>query len=139
MDDEGVEALKRYPAGSVIRCNIVQMRNAKFFRKWWSLAKMAFELASERMQPRMYKGHQVLPSFDAFRKDLTILAGYFVVVYKYDGTFRLEAQSLKWSEMDEGIFEKMYSATIDAILQKVLPNISRQELDRAVALTLAYV
>lgn len=138
MDDEQAEAMRRIKSGSVVKCNISEMRNGGFFRKWWSLAKMAFDMSSDRMQPREYKGKQVLPSFDSFRKDLTILAGYFNVIYKYDGTMRLEAQSLKWAEMNEETFEKLYSATIDAILQKILIGMTEDELRKAVDQTLAY-
>jgi len=138
MDDEQAEAMRRIKSGAVVKCNISEMRNGGFFRKWWLLAKMAFDMSSDRMQPREYKGKQVLPSFDSFRKDLTILAGYFNVIYKYDGTMRLEAQSLKWAEMTEETFEKLYSATIDAILQKILIGMSEDELRKAVDQTLAY-
>ena len=138
MDEEQHEALRRIKPGSVVKCSISEMRNGKFFRKWWSLAKMAFEMSSDRMQPREHKGKQVLPSFNSFRKDLTILVGYYDVVYKYDGTMRLEAQSLKWSEMNEETFEALYSATIDAILQKILVGMNERELRRAVDQTLSY-
>jgi hypothetical protein len=138
MDDEQADAMKRIRPGSVIKCNVTEMRNGPFFRKWWTLAKMAFDLSSERMTPREHKGKQVLPSFDAFRKDLTILAGYYEATYKYDGTVRLQAQSLQWSKMDEETFEKLYSASIDAVLQKILPGMNEVDLKRAIDQTLAY-
>lgn len=138
MGEDESEALKRIKSGAVVRCQISEMRNGPFFRKWWTLATLAFSLSSERMTPRVHKGRQVLPSFNAFRKDLVILAGYYDVTYKYDGTLRLEAQSMQWSKMTEDTFTKVYSATIDAILQKVLPGMDEAELDRAVNATLAY-
>lgn len=138
MGEDESESLKRIKSGAVVRCQISEMRNGRFFRKWWTLAKLAFDLSSERMQPREHKGHQVLPCFDEFRQDLCILAGYFEVTYKYDGTFRLKAKSLKWSQMEEDEFTKLYSATIDAVLQKILPGMDEAELDRAVNATLAY-
>ena len=75
MGEEESEALKRIKSGSVVRCQISEMRNGKFFRKYWALLKMAFEQASERMQPREHKGVPVLPCFEEFRHDLIILAG----------------------------------------------------------------
>ena len=138
MGEEESEALKRIKSGSVVRCNISEMRNGKFFRKYWALLKMAFEQASERMQPREHKGVPVLPCFEEFRHDLIILAGYYDVTYKYDGTLRLKAKSLKWSEMNEETFGHLYSATIDVILQKVLPGMDKKDLERAVEMTLSY-
>jgi hypothetical protein len=138
MGEDEAESLKRIKSGSVVRCQISEMRNGAFFKKWWTLAKLAFDLSSERMQPREHKGKQVLPSFESFRKDLIILAGYFNVTYKYDGTMRLEAQSISWASMNEDKFTALYSATIDAVLQKILPGMDGEELDRAVEQTLAY-
>ena len=138
MDDDQAESLKRIKSGAVIRCEITQMRNGPFFRKWWSLVKMAFDMASDRMQPREHNGRRVLPCFEAFRKDIVILAGHYDVVYKYDGTMRLQAKSLKWSEMDEQTFEELYSKTVDVILQKVLPDVNHADFRQAVEMTLAY-
>jgi hypothetical protein len=138
MGEDEAESLKRIKSGSVVRCQISEMRNGKFFRKFWALAKLAFDLSSERMQPRQHKGVDVLPCFDEFRKDLVILAGYYEATYKFDGTLRLKAKSLKWSEMTEETFAAMYSACIDAVLQKILPGMDGEELDRAVEQTLAY-
>lgn len=138
LGEDQAEQLKRFKAGSVVRCQVSAMRNGQFFRKWWSLVKMAFDLASERMQPMEHRGMTVLPSFDRFRKDLTILAGYYDPVYRYDGSLRLEARSLRWDKMSEEEFEQLYSATIDAILQKVLPGIDQAQLQRAVDMTMSY-
>ncbi len=138
MGEEESEALKRIKSGSVVRCQISEMRNGKFFRKWWALVKMAFDQASERMQPMTHKGIQVLPCFESFRKDVTILAGYFEATYKYDGSVKLQARSLRWDKMNEEEFTALYSATIDAILQKVLPGMDKKDLERAVEMTLSY-
>ena len=138
MGDEEAESIRRIRSGSVVKCNITEMRNGAFFRRWWSLAKLAFDMSSDRMQPREHKGRQVLPCFDEFRKDLIILSGYYDVVYKYDGSFRLKAKSLKWSQMSEDEFAKLYSATIDAVLQKILPDIDAKYLESAVNQTMSY-
>lgn len=138
MGEDQVEQLKRLKSGAVIKCNISVMRNGPFFRKWWSLVKMAFDLASERMTPRQHKGVDVLPCFEEFRKDITILAGYYDATYRYDGTLKLRAKSLRWDKMTDDEFERLYSATIDAILQKVLPGLDPRELQNAVDMTLSY-
>lgn len=138
MGEDEADSLRRIKAGAVVRCQISEMRNGKFFKKWWSLVKLAFDLASERMQPREHKGMEVLPCFDSFRKDVTILAGYFEATYKYDGTVKLQAKSLRWDKMTEDDFTRLYSQTIDAILQKILPGMDEAELQRAVDQTLAY-
>jgi Protein of unknown function (DUF1367) len=114
------DKLRRYKIGATMRANIAEMRNGKFFRKWWILATLAYNLWTELSEMPEHKGQRVQPNFERFRKDLTILAGHCHVVVNIRLETRLEADSLKWSEMTDETFEKLYSATIDAILGKVL-------------------
>lgn len=122
MSDEDAERMRRYKAGAVVRVDASEMRNGKFFRKWWSLVKLAFDVWAETAPQQQYKGVDVLPDFDRFRRDLTIMAGFFRPVFAANGEVRLEAESLRWAQMDEERFEKLYSATINVVLQKLLPK-----------------
>lgn len=130
MDDEQAEKVVRLKSGEVLRVDIAQMRNGRFFRKWWLLAKYAFDLWSETMPQMEYRGQQVQPNFERFRKDLTIMAGHYHPVFNARGEMRVEADSLQWSKMNEETFEKLYSSTINAILQKVLnsANLTERQL-----------
>lgn len=127
MNDAEADKLKRIKTGHVARVDIVTMRNGRFFRKWFVLAQFAFDLWAECVTPGEYRGQEIQPVFDKFRKDLTILAGYFHPVFNIDGTFKVEADSIAWANMSEEDFEILYSKTIDAILARVLP---RHGLDR---------
>lgn len=122
LDDDQAQKLKRFKVGSVVRGDFVEMRNGKFFKKWWTLAQFAYDIWSDSMEPIEYRGQRVQPVFDKFRKDLTILAGYWHPVFNIDGTFKVEADSLAWATMSEETFAELYSKTIDAILAKVLPR-----------------
>jgi len=137
---EAEEWVKKIKPGAIVRCDVKRMRNGQFFRKWWSLVKLAFDLAEERMRPVMHKGEQIKPSFDRFRQDITILAGYYEATVRYDGSLLLQARSLRWSEMNEEDFEKLYSATIDVVLSKIINHTSmtKDEVERAVDMALAY-
>lgn len=130
LDDEQAEKVKRFKAGSVVRGEFSEMRNGRFFKKWFALANFAYDMWEESIEPVEYRGQAVQPAFDKFRKDLTILAGYWHPVFNIDGTFKVEADSISWASMDEEKFERMYSKTIDAILAKVLPRhgLSRESL-----------
>ena len=116
------EKCRKFKVGAVIRCEVSQMRNYGFFKKWWALAQLAFDTWTELMPEREYKGVRVQPSFDRFRRDLTIMAGYFKPVFAANGEVRLEADSISFAKMDEETFEKLYSATINAVLDKILAN-----------------
>ena len=120
LDECESAKIGRIRTGAVVRAEIAQMRNGAFFRKWWVLAKYAFDLWSETVEPIEYRGQKVLPEFQRFRKDLTIMAGYYTPVFNARGELRLEAKSIAWANMSEDEFERLYSATIDVVLSKIL-------------------
>lgn len=132
--EEDVKSLEKIKAGQTVRVDIARMRNGGFFRKWWVLVDFAYGIWSETVKPQTYKGLSVKPNKDRFRKDLTILAGYYEATYNIRGEVRLEAQSLAWSKMDEETFEKLYSDTIDTILGKILnrPDLTPEKVRAAV-------
>lgn len=129
-NEDEIEKLSKIKAGATVRCSIVQMRNGAFFRKWWLLAKFAFDIWSETAPRAMYKGTPVQHSFDRFRKDLIIMTGRHHAVFNALGEMRLEADSVSWAKMDEDAFSRMYSETINVILGKVLnrPDITEDSL-----------
>lgn len=128
--DQDEEAFKRFKSGSVIRCEVKEMRNGAFFRKWWALVKVGFDLWTESIPRCEFKGMEIEPNFSRFRKDVTILSGYYDPVFNVKGEIRMEAKSLKWGSMTEIEFNELYQKTINTILNKIIPSrkISEQEL-----------
>ena len=123
------EKLAKLKAGASVRVSVAQEVNARFRRKWWALAKFAFDLWSETMPEREYRGQAVQRNFERFRKDLTIMAGHFHPVWTLKGEMRVEADSLAWASMTDETFEKLYSATINAVLQKILAGSKLTDAD----------
>ena len=134
-EDEAAK-LHKLKAGASVKVNITQEVNAKFRRKWWALAKFAFDLWSETMPDQEYRGQAVQRSFERFRRDLIILAGHFQPVWAVNGEMRVEAKSISFARMNDETFEALYSATINAILAKILtgskltPDDLRAHVDR---------
>ncbi len=128
--DQDEEAFKKFKSGSVIRCEVKEMRNGPFFRKWWALVKVGFDLWTESTPRREFKGMQIEPNFARFRKDVTILSGYYDPIFNVKGEIRMEAKTLKWGSMTEMEFNELYQKTINTILNKIIPSrkISEQEL-----------
>lgn len=120
MGEDERDAFAKYKNGALVKCTVAQMRNGKYFRKWWVLANYAFEIFKDTVEPMDYRGQPVQPNFERFRKDLTIMSGRYTPVFNAKGEMRIEADSLSWAKMSEAEFEALYSATIDAILGKVL-------------------
>lgn len=98
------------------------MRNGNFHRKYFALLKIAFDLWSETLPAQEYHGRSVLPDFDRFRRDVIIMSGFFRPVWNARGELRVEAESIAFGSMTEDRFEKLYSATINVILAKILPG-----------------
>ena len=126
-DDETAERIRKLPKGTMLHGKFVKVRNPKFLRKAFALVNIAFDMWTERFEPQMYKGVPVLPNKERFRKDLTILAGYYDATYNIRGELRLEAKSWSMDNMEEEEFEALYSAMIDAILRSILPNAGLSE------------
>jgi hypothetical protein len=125
--DEDAEALRKIKAGEAVRVDVKKIRNYKFLQKFFTLAKFAFDIWADTIPPQEYKGVEVRPNFDRFRKDLIILGGRFDAVYNARGEVRVEAKSISFASMSEEEFEKLYSDTIDVILQKILTSSSMTE------------
>jgi len=120
-----------------------EMRNGAYFRKWWSLVKLGYDYWSDSVETLEYNGERVLPDFDRFRKDVTISAGFYQPVVNLKGELRIEPESLKWSNMTEERFDKLYNATITVLLQrvfngKVCPTWTEDELRRIAEQILEY-
>ena len=118
-NDEEAGKLKRFKAGATIRGQYSEMRNGKFWRKWWTLAELGFNYWTETAEMPEHKGQRIEPNFEKFRKDLTILAGFWHPVPSINGEVKAEADSISWAKMNEDTFEKLYSATITALLKYI--------------------
>ena len=95
---------------------------------------IAYDLWSDGLTHQEYQGQTVLPNKENFRKDVTILAGFFKPVFALDGKMTLEAESISWASMTEERFEVLYSACINVILAKVLGHtkLTREQLNASV-------
>lgn len=121
-DDESSQWSKSLPVGHVISGDFSKPMNAKFFRKVHSLCRLCYDYFGETIanrEPVKYRGQDVQMSYDMFRKEMTILAGYYTASYSLNGKVRLEADSWAWARCDQDKLEKIYSAFIDVALQRV--------------------
>lgn len=127
-NDGEAEKCRKVKLGATVRADVAQVRNAAFHRKWFALVNIAFDVWSESTEPQQYKGEMVTPSFERFRKDVTILAGHYKPVFNVRNECRLEADSISFGNMDQETFEKLYSKTIDVILKNILKNTNEESL-----------
>lgn len=127
-DDETHEWLSALKHGQPVMVTCRLPRNAAFHRKYFALLNLAFDYWSDAIlrghregtvAAIEYKGEEVLPDRERFRKDCIILAGFYRPVVNLKGEIRIEAESLKWSSMTEERFGKLYDATINVLLRRV--------------------
>ena len=118
-DDATRSWFSKLKMGATVLAKTTEPRNPQFHRKMFALYTLGFEYWSD-MAPRLqYKGIEVQPDFDHFRKEVTILAGFFHAVVTLKGEVRLNADSLSYGSMSPDSFEKLYSKVIDVLLTRV--------------------
>jgi len=131
-DEITAEWYKTIKVGEVVHSDFRKMRNPKFHKKGFTLLKLAFDY----WEPGEINSKYGIPekNFDRFRKDLTILAGFYHLVIRLDGTTRIEADSLSFGSMSEEKFEKVYNSLINVVLKKipVLNTLDENEMDELV-------
>lgn len=117
-DPASAEFLRKLKVGAGLRGDFKRQRNPLFHRKVFALFNFAFDLWDA---PELeYKGQPVEKNFDRFRKDLTILAGFYEAVTNLRGEVRLEPKSLSFSNMDEAEFEEVFKAILNVTWTHIL-------------------
>jgi hypothetical protein len=127
-DDSAREWMTKVKAGQTVLARVTLPRNPLFHRKVFALMRYAFDYWSDHTPPITWKGREVAPEFERFRKDITILAGYGHPVINIKGEVRYEAKSISYGSMDEEQFEAFYDAVIDTLLKRVFTE-SRWDAD----------
>ena len=133
-DEEAAEAIRKLPLGKLLRCKVTRVRNERFLRKWFAMARAGFDAWDPPYAE--WRGHVAEKDFERFRKDITIAAGYFHTVVNIRGEVRVEADSLSFDRMDEDTFEKCYGATFNVISKMLMAQSShwtREEFARVCA------
>ena len=75
-----------------------------------------------------------MKNFDRFRKDIAILTGHYDLVVRVDGSSRPEAKSISFAKMDQVEFDRLYSKTIDLLIDKIYgrENMTEEQIDKLV-------
>jgi len=129
--DHDRELLKHIKAGEPARLTFKRVRNYEFHKKWFKLMDFAFErweTPSLEELPIYLRNTNPEKNFDRFRKDVTILAGYYTSNFRLNGDVRIEAKSIAFGNMPEDEFEKLYAATIDLVIKYVDTHYSGETL-----------
>ena len=118
--------------GELAQAEMVIPRNGKFHRRFFALLNVGFEHWQSGRKHKTYKGQPVLKSFDTFREDIIVLAGFYDQHFDVRDRMVLKAKSISFAAMDDTEFEKLYSAVSDVLLEHVLTHYKRDDLDEVV-------
>ena len=122
-DEESQGVLSKVKPGAVIHGKFRRMRNTDFHRKFFALMRFLFDhWESGELQDPKWKGVRPQKSFDRFRKDIVILAGFYESSWRLDGSVRIEAKDISFGRMSQEEFEELYQRVIDVGLQRILPG-----------------
>jgi len=119
-DESSKEAADDIPIGSVVKAMVTVPRNLKFHKKLFALLNLGYENWEPPKQE--WKGIQAVKSFEVYREQVIILAGYRTVTHNLDGSVKVAARSISFAKMDEITFNKLYTAVFSVIWRKVLSN-----------------
>lgn len=108
------EKLTKFRTGEQYQIEIKLPRNHKFHGKVFSFFQFAFHYWKSDREFMDEAGQ-----FDVFRKQLTVLAGFYDEFYKFDGSVRIEAKSLSYGNMSQEEFEQVYTALVNAAMRTI--------------------
>ena len=114
------ELFEKLSNGQTYKIKVTKSRNPNFHAKVLGMLRTAFDYW-EPTSSQLPQGVDVVKDFDRFRKDLTIQAGFYEIVWLLNGKFILEAKSISFDSMEQTEFEELFNAYVDVILNS--PNI----------------
>jgi len=115
-DDMDAEKLTKFKTGETYEIEIKLCRNPAFLRKAFAFFNFCFEhWDGEKVHEHASPSQQ----FDTFRKDLTILAGFYIQTVRLNGEIRTEAESLSFGSMKEERFQECYLALTKAAMKHI--------------------
>ena len=114
--DEDYEMLQKIKIDNIVKAKIVQPRNVKFHRKFFSMINAAWDSLTEEQRKNMR-------SKDTFREQLLIVSGFSEPLYDINGEkFMERAKSISFAKMDEPAFDTVYNRVLDTILTILVGN-----------------
>ena len=100
------DSKRKLKIGETYECEIKNPRNIGFHRRFFALINLAHENCSLDMP------------IDAFRRYLTIKAGYFDAYDTPKGVF-YDAKSISFGSMSQDEFENLYSRVLDKVIELI--------------------
>lgn len=134
-NDDAAESISKLKLGSPVKVKWSKPRNYRFLKKFFCMLDVGFEAWEPTEE---YKGRVVKKDREIFRENVIITAGFKYLVVDINGNVRWRAESISFANMDDERFEKVYSQVANVILEKILHNYTRADLDNVVEKLLGF-
>jgi len=118
--------MQRFKNGDVYEIDIKLARDGGFNGKLHAFFDFCFNYWN---QPGFEYSDETVQR-EEFRKQLTILAGFKEVIHNLDGTFKIEAKSLKYSMMDQEEVERLFRSLIDVVMHKLFKTDDKKIMEK---------
>ena len=116
-NEEAAEALERFKNGEQYQIDIKLTRNPQFHAKVFAFFNFCFEHWVSDKEFMSDAGQR-----ECFRKNLTVVAGYYDTYHTIKGDTRIEAKSLAYASMTQEDFEACYKALIAAAIHTIFKD-----------------
>ena len=113
-NEEAAEALEKFKNGEQYVIDIKLSKNPAFRRKVFAFFEFCFAHWSSDREFMDNKSQ-----FKVFRKNLTVIAGFYDTFHTIAGEVRIEAKSLACENMEPDEFEACYKALIAAAIRTI--------------------
>lgn len=125
-NEEARQYVQHLKFGEPVMVTVKRPRNIQFHRKFFALLNVAFE------------NQDKYEDFEAFRKEVTMRAGYWEEHVHITGQISYTAKSISFASMDELEFADLYDKAVTAIIQHFMVGADEHELTRAVEEVLSF-
>jgi hypothetical protein len=119
-DAIGMDALKAIAEGSTVTARLTQTRNIKFHRLWYALLQTVFEAQT------------LFTSLDEMHSAIKLGIGFSEEIVDLDGAVHTIPKSISFAKLDEDGFRAYFDRAVDLIITKILPRVSRGDLEQCV-------
>ena len=126
-DPQAAEFVAKLKLGAPVRAEVKRVRNYQFHKKLFALLNFAYE--NWEPTEATYKGQVVQKNFSQFRNDVIVLAGFFETTMTLKQEVRVVAKSISFANMPQDEFDSLYNAVVSVVLNRILTNYTRDDLD----------
>lgn len=119
-DAVGMEALKAIAEGSTVTARLTQTRNLQHHRLWYALLQTVFEAQT------------MFTTLDELHDAIKLAIGFSKETYDLDGVVHVVPKSISFSKLGQDGFRAFFDKAVDLIIVKILPLVSRVDLEQRV-------